>query len=129
MFKGVIGYHDKLKEGSFPFRLRRMLNRIWVGFYHLISSDNKLIVDGLVAEVVYEQPMATYDGSLLTRIVYFAHQEGIRVEIRPKSKKRFLITFMDNDHPGMYGRHSTLKDAIEDIEKEKPGKDYPTIDW
>lgn len=60
-------------------------------------------------------PMATYDGRMLTNLVFLAHERAVRVEISPCRGSRLRISIWKRVRSGeYYERHPTLEDAHKD---------------
>jgi hypothetical protein len=63
----------------------------------------------------WSRDIATFDNSLLTKLVFLAHDRALRVEINPKSNKNIELVFHARSHTAtrMWERHPTLEQAVE----------------
>jgi hypothetical protein len=62
----------------------------------------------------WNKTMSTFDDSLLSRLVFLAHDRAIRVELSPKSQKNVELMFHRRSHDAteFYARHPTLGQAV-----------------
>lgn len=98
----------------------KLLDRLYYGIYHMesryrVNWDNTYFIEANVTT-----DLATYDGNMLTRLVFLAHAYAIRVSINPSGPGRIKLMFWQRE-PGTTGpmckRHPTLDQAVEDFKK------------
>lgn len=62
--------------------------------------------------------LATFDGNLMTELVFLAHDKAVRAEIQGSGPKRLNIAIFQRVREGrMYDRHPTLEEAVEQWRK------------
>lgn len=71
-------------------------------------------------------PMSTFDSNTLTRLVLAAHEECIRVEIRPGGPGRIMVCLCGRrQRDGQFHeRHPTIETAVESFRKEWGAPDF-----
>jgi hypothetical protein len=94
-----------------------VLLEAWVGLHHLSQNEiRRTDWSGDYVEIIVDQSMATFDGDLLTRLVFAAHDHGIRVEICGVGRRDAMcLVFHPRQHRQdgpMYARHPTLEEAV-----------------
>lgn len=93
--------HSVLKVLSFTFR----------GLHHL---HGKVRDFDLYAEYNAEQvDFATYDGKILTDLVFAAHEESLRISLIPGRRGNMVIRFHHNDN------HPNLNTALQNFAQDK----------
>ena len=66
------------------------------------------------------QDFATFDGNLLTELVFMAHDKAVRVEIVNGGTKRVKIVIHQRVREGrLYDRHPTLEEAVTEWRKTR----------
>lgn len=57
--------------------------------------------------------LSTFDGGILTRLVFLAHDRAIRVEVQPSSHRYVTLLFHQRGREGGQShRHPTLEEAV-----------------
>ncbi len=84
-----------------------------VGGFHRVGGEFKACGAGIEVSV-YSSGWATFDFSLLTGLVVRAHDEMIRVEVRPSGPRRikFAMWKRHGRTGPMSERHPTMEEAI-----------------
>ncbi len=90
----------------------QMFARVVGGFHH-VGADFKPLGDGVEVSV-YSGGWSTFDYSRLTGLVVRAHDEMIRVEVRPSGPRRikFAMWKRHTRTGSMSERHPTIEEAI-----------------
>jgi hypothetical protein len=93
----------------------KMFASIMGGFHH-VGGKFRALHAGVCINEPYGS-WATFDFSDLTRIVVFAHDDMIRVEIRPSGPRmlKFCLWKRHTRDGEMHKRHPTLEDAAATI--------------
>ena len=65
--------------------------------------------------------LATYDGALLTHLVFLAHDEAVRIELCGSGPGMVGVVAhkRNRDHENQWGRHPTIDTAIEAWRKKE----------
>lgn len=104
--------------------------RCWNALSYVVMGDHHLprkvyeCGNGIKASFVGEA--ATFDGSMLTRLVLVAHADAVRFAISGSGPNRFSVTAHPRSHASTrcMSRHPTLKDlADESIAFSAPQQD------
>ena len=96
-----------------------LLGAAYAGIYHIPGRavhktdwTNNLWIE----IVVLAGEFATFDGSLLTRLVILAHEFCIRMEIEPANPYYLRLFFHRRQREGGFSkRHPTIEEAVETI--------------
>lgn len=74
-----------------------------------------------------DQNLATFDGNLLTRLVFLCHDYALRLEIDGACKGYVTLMFHERRHgPGrFFERHPTLEQAVKEHRKDSPLVEEP----
>src|SRR5262249_33958770 len=89
---------------------------LFSGIYHLegatlIDWSNNHHIEVRVAH----KEWATFDSSLLTRLVFLCHDRCVRVSINPRGHHSLTLLFHPRQRDGgVWSRHPTLEQAIAD---------------
>lgn len=94
--------------------------RCWDALSYVVGGDHRLprnvyeCGEGIKASFTGEA--ATYDDSLLTRLVLVAHADAVRFAISGSGPYLFAITAhpRSHEHICFMGRHPTLRDLADD---------------
>lgn len=115
-----IRYWPKMKGKEISSLGRRsadLLGYVFRGIYHISAAAQKVDwSDQFNIKVVVLGGIATFDNSVLTRLVIAAHDACLRVEIEGVSSWGYLRLWISHRH-GRAGEfwqvHPTIEDAIE----------------
>ena len=73
-----------------------------------------------VRVVMFSNIAATYDSDLLTRLVVYAHDRAVRIEVTPGGRVLAVNAWYRGRREGnIYERHPTLADAVSRIKHEE----------
>lgn len=107
---------------EFGARVADLLGELFDGLYHWDGAERTDWSREHVVEVTVAKSssLATYDFDHLTRLVFLAHRDCIRVEIEPASPKYLRVVFTPRKRDGGWiaERHPTLREAVEAFERE-----------
>jgi len=114
----------KLKPPTpkFKERVEGVLAAAYRGLHHVPSSNKGIEFNGdYVAVVRVHGSISTTDNDILTRLVFAAHDQCVRVEISPCNPHFFKIVL----HPRVRGDsytecHPRLSEAIDKYRKNHP---------
>jgi hypothetical protein len=97
----------------------KMFARIRGGFHH-VGGDFSKFGHGVCVNEPYGN-WATFDFSDLTRLVVFAHDDMIRVEVKPSvsGRLKFCMWKRHTRVGEMFERHPTLEDAAATIRNQR----------
>lgn len=93
-----------------------------VGGHHHVVSDFKACGRGIRTSD-FASKWATYDSSLLTRLVFIAHDEAVRVELSQSSPGRigFAMWRRKREPEGnLFARHPTIEEALAKHRERNP---------
>ena len=97
---------------------KEVLGELYLAIYHMdqpsLRQSDWANNDFIVVTIGYAS-MATFDDNLLTRLVFLAHHQALRISL--KSEKRRIrsisLTFSQRQRTGdLYFRHPTLDEAV-----------------
>lgn len=103
-------------------RMQAVLASVFGGMHHVYSL--KKANEGTQREywtVIHSGDLATFDFDLMTALVIFAHDYGVRVSLQnggPRALKIILHARAKRDS-SMFDRHPTLEDATTQIRKRE----------
>jgi len=91
-----------------------LLADLLAGLHHLDDATGVDWADTHHIEVrLAWKELASFDGNLLTRLVFLAHDRCVRVSVRPRSHHALTLMFHPRERTGgIWARHPTLEDAV-----------------
>lgn len=104
-------------ESEIERRAYVVLARVYYGIHHVDGWTRRQSDEHSVRVTVCGE-LATFDGSELTRLVIAAHDECVRVSVRPLAPRYLEILFSWRTRPGRfveawsYDTHPTLEHAV-----------------
>jgi hypothetical protein len=115
-------YYRKEWMDDGQWECAKMFAQVRGGFHH-VGGEFKSFGRGICVNEPYGG-WATYDFSDLTRLVVFAHDDMIRVEIQPSGPRmlKFCLWKRHVREGKMNERHPTLKDAAMEIRSMRAGQ-------
>lgn len=113
--KGWHGAPGQLTE--FQARVMDILGIAYGGIYNAPVAWDAVQWSGWgrdgIGVPVRDREMASFDGAMLTRLVFLCHDARIRVEIRTNGPSGFLLAFWQRSHEGGTAtRHPNLAEAV-----------------
>lgn len=103
--------NNKLAYSPFGLLVAQMLGDLLGGIYHMDTKEVRRIdwANTKYIEVRWDRELATFDGDLLTRLVFLAHKHCVRISISPRSNQYLTMMFHPrNREGGMWERHPTI---------------------
>lgn len=97
----------------------RLLHDLYSGIYHIQRecSRTNWTNDGYI-EIVLRGCWCTFDDDKLTRLVFLAHDYGIRVQMDARSNGYIRIMFHRREREGnLYRRHPSIETALAEWRK------------
>lgn len=103
----------------------------WRGFHHFNQAELKKTAWDNPYFIVFKldtPSLSTFDGSLLTSLVFLAHDFCIRVEVNPRSHKSLELLFHQRKsrEGGTTDRHPTIETALAKWRQNHPQPEIPT---
>lgn len=94
-----------------------LLGDVFLGIYHIDSPSLRKAdwaSDHWISVAVYG-PMSTFDNSMLTRLVFLAHERCVRLEIKGAAPNYLRLNFAarSRESRDIYGWHPTVLESIE----------------
>lgn len=93
-----------------------LLGDLFQGIYHIDGEVLKADFSDVhqVRVCVRDNDFATYDGDLLTRLVFFCHEKNIRVSIKGAAHRYLWLDFCNVDRRGFFAeRHPTIAESMQ----------------
>lgn len=112
-------------------RVADLVGELVQGIYHLgdRAFQPNWAHDHFI-ELRLRQDLATFDGNMLTRLVFLAHDYCIRVEVSPCNPQFLSLMFHQRKPTGsMWARHPSIRQALEAFERgrisQRPTEETP----
>lgn len=97
-------------------RIEHVLARAYRGIHHVLGWDKRKPLSADTLSVVVPYAISTYDYDVLTRLVFAAHEDAVRVEIAPAGPRhlKLYLSARQGHDPGLSfcDRHDTLDEAV-----------------
>jgi len=121
----------KKVEDLSPFHRKTfdILGIAFGGVYNAPISWDKVEInkDWLTVIARDDNRMATWDGNILTYLIFLCHEARIRLEIEARARMYFKLLFLERDNSKTFTNgHPNLDEAIADF-RERLGKDHHII--
>ena len=106
----------KVELSPVGVRAANLIDEWLSGIYHL--TPNPRHIDWTAKdciEVRFSRDLSSYDGSLLTRLVFLAHDHALRVEVEPCNMQMLKLRFHERSREGerTCERHPSLEQALD----------------
>jgi hypothetical protein len=84
-----------------------------VGLHHLKGAPQIDWAHPLCVEVPWHGALSSFDDARLSTLLFLAHDRCLRVEVQPRSYRRFVLLFHRRARAGdPHQRHPTLEEAV-----------------
>jgi hypothetical protein len=119
----------KRPVSAFGRRVADLLGDLYAGIYHITREVKNPKVqwsdEAFISVVVRGNGFATFDSSLLTRLVVLCHDRCIRCDVQPATPKHLRLVFhaRKGREGGCSERHPTMEGAVERL-RESWGKEH-----
>jgi len=112
----------KIELSPLGERVAELLDDVFAGIYHIADQVREADwSNNLYIEIRCGRNFATYDGDLLTKLVFAAHQYAIRVEVNPRSNRYLTLIFHGRQRGGRgFEHHPTIEEAVKEWNRYHP---------